>query len=225
MLRHSAGPSGVHPYAPAGAPQTGTSGAWHLRDLCSFVPSYRSALHGSWVARLQSGFYAIPAGPLAATTASADFSLRPSFDARRPFRHKARSPRVRALAFTARSPDLRRLALAIGVSRCFARSPRSASPHIRFLFVDPRLRFPLPSRRAHAPTLCGSLWSRWPASRRTFTSKPMPMPGAQSEAPASGCWSGPLSNNRAQGLNCANMAPLQQPTGRMPALQLSGGGA
>src|SRR6187402_477817 len=43
---------------------------------------------------------------LATTTTSADFSLRLP---RRPFRHKARSPQIRTLSFTARPPDLRRL--------------------------------------------------------------------------------------------------------------------
>src|SRR6478735_12241550 len=40
------------------------------------------------------------------TTTSADFSLPL---ARRPFRHKARSPQVRTLFFSVRPPDLRRL--------------------------------------------------------------------------------------------------------------------
>jgi hypothetical protein len=30
-------------------------------------------------------------------------------------------------------------------------------PRIRFLFVGPQLRSPLPSRRPHGPTPCGSL--------------------------------------------------------------------
>ena len=43
--------------------------------------------------------------------ASADFSLRWPCGRRRPFRRKARSPRVRTSAFAARPPDLRRLSL------------------------------------------------------------------------------------------------------------------
>src|SRR6201989_1504160 len=43
--------------------------------------------------------------------ASADFSLRRPCGRRRPFRHKARPPRVRTSAFTARPLDLRRRSL------------------------------------------------------------------------------------------------------------------
>jgi hypothetical protein len=43
--------------------------------------------------------------------ASADFSLRWPHGHRRPFRRKARPPRVRPSAFAARPPDLRRLSL------------------------------------------------------------------------------------------------------------------
>src|SRR6185312_10614506 len=60
---------------------------------------------------------------------------------RRPFRRKARSPRVRTLTFAARPPDLRRLASVTRASRLRARSPCSAPPSIRFLFVGPQLRF------------------------------------------------------------------------------------
>jgi len=60
---------------------------------------------------------------------------------RRPFRRKARSPRVRASTFSARSPDIRPFALTTGASRRIARSPRSGPPRIRFLFVDPRITF------------------------------------------------------------------------------------
>src|SRR5450830_281812 len=95
----------------------------------------------------------------AATTASSDFSLRWSCDQRYPFRRKARSPQVRASAFAARPPDLRCLALVTRASRLHARLPCSAPPSIRFLFVGPQLRSPLPSRRPHGTTLCGSLHS------------------------------------------------------------------
>ncbi len=94
-----------------------------------------------------------------ATTASADFSLRRPRDRRRPFRRKARSPRVRTQTFAARPPDLRRLALVTRASRSSARSPCSAPPDIRFLFVGPQLRSPLPSRRPRGSTLCGLLRS------------------------------------------------------------------
>src|SRR5690606_13176465 len=54
---------------------------------------------------------------------------------RRPFRHEARSPQVRTMAFPAQPPDLRRFALVVRASRSRARSPCSAAPPIRFLFV------------------------------------------------------------------------------------------
>ena len=62
---------------------------------------------------------------------------------RRPFRREARSPQVRAVAFPAPSPDLRRAPLVATASRSFARSPWDVPPLIRFLFVNARLRSPL----------------------------------------------------------------------------------
>ena len=94
-----------------------------------------------------------------ATTTSADFSLRWPCGPRRPFGRKARPPRVRTSAFAARPPDLRCLALVTRASRSIARLPYAAPPSIRFLFVGPQLRFPLPSRQPRGPTLCGSLRS------------------------------------------------------------------
>jgi hypothetical protein len=89
--------------------------------------------------------------------APADFSLRWSRDPRRPFRRKARSPRVRTSAFAARLSDLRRGALVTRASWSVARSSCPAPPSIQFLFVAPELRSPLPSRRPHGTTLFGSL--------------------------------------------------------------------
>jgi len=91
--------------------------------------------------------------------ASADFSLRRPCGRRRPFRRKARSPRVRTSAFAARPPDLRCCALVTRALRFHARLPCPAPPSIRFLFVGLQLRSPLPSRRPRGPTLCGSLRS------------------------------------------------------------------
>src|SRR5437867_4049888 len=76
---------------------------------------------------------------------------------RRPFRREARLPRIRALAFPARPPDLRRRPLVTRASRSFARSPWSASPAIRFLFVGPQFRSPLPSASPSRLRPCGSL--------------------------------------------------------------------
>ena len=98
---------------------------------------------------------------------------------RRPFRHKARSPRVRALTFSARPPDLRSFALITRASRFYARSPCSATPCIRFLFIGSRLRFTLPLHARSPSRSCASLHSLWPTYERTFTSKIMPMPGVR----------------------------------------------
>ena len=67
---------------------------------------------------------------------------------RRPFRHKARSPRVRTHSFTAQPPDIRRLALATRASQLLARSPCSATPHIRFLFIGSRFTLHASSPRS-----------------------------------------------------------------------------
>ena len=58
---------------------------------------------------------------------------------RRPFRHKARSPRVRTHSFSAQPPDLRRFVLITRASRSFARSPCSAAPSIRFLSIGSQI--------------------------------------------------------------------------------------
>ena len=84
----------------------------------------------------------------AATTASADFPL--AAHRRRPFRHEAGSPRVRTHSFTARPPDLRRFALVMRASRLLARSPCSAAPSIRFLFIGPRFTLHASSPRSVA---------------------------------------------------------------------------
>ena len=134
-LRRSAVHSGFHPYPPAGAPFEWSSGAWPSHGSRSLRSPLRLALH-------------LPGSRSAgsASTASADFSLhRQAVQAqrlRRPFRHKARSPRIRTAAFVAQPPDLRRFPLVARASRSLARSPWSTAPRIRFLFVGSRLRYP-----------------------------------------------------------------------------------
>ena len=59
---------------------------------------------------------------------------------RRPFRHEARSPQVRTHSFPAQPPDLRHFALTTRASRFLARSPCSAAPSVRFLFIGSQLR-------------------------------------------------------------------------------------
>src|SRR5713101_4223651 len=76
---------------------------------------------------------------------------------RRPFRHEARSPQVRVVTFPAQPPDLRRLPLVARASRSLARSPWSAPPPIRFLFVGSRFRSPLLSALPLGHSPCGSL--------------------------------------------------------------------
>src|SRR5690606_15054409 len=76
-------------------------------------------------------------------------------------------------------PDLHRPALTIGASRFFARSPRSTLPQIRFLYIGPRFRFPLPSHSRSPFCGCGSLRSGWSPFGGTFTRKTAPMLGAQ----------------------------------------------
>jgi len=59
---------------------------------------------------------------------------------RHSFRHKARSPQAGTHSFTARPPDLRHRPLVTRASRSVARSPWSARPSIRFLFIGPQPR-------------------------------------------------------------------------------------
>ena len=105
--------------------------------LCmSSLTHSRSALRSCLVAS---------SAPAPATTAFADFSLRKKN--RRPFRRKARSPQVRTHSFIAQPPHLRRLAWVTKASRFRARSPCSAAPSMRFLFIGSRftLRACLPT--------------------------------------------------------------------------------
>src|SRR5439155_19240945 len=90
---------------------------------------------------------------------------------RRPFGRDARPPQVRAMAFAAPSPDLRRLPLVARASRSIVRSPWESPPRVRFLFVDPRLRYPLLS--APASRTVALRFARGPCDRvpqRTCTS-------------------------------------------------------
>ena len=64
-------------------------------------------------------------------------------------------------------------------SRSLARSPWSAPPLIRFLYVGPRLRSTLPSHGRSPFRSCASLRSLWPALGRTHTSKVNIMLGVQ----------------------------------------------
>ena len=102
-----------------------------------------------------------------------------SGQARRPFRHEARSPQVRTRSFTAQSPHLRHLALTTRASQPFACSPCSAAPQMRFVYLDSRFRSTLPSHARSPSRSCASLRSLWSARGRTCTSKIAPMLGAQ----------------------------------------------
>ncbi len=160
---------------PLGASPLPMNGSSSCLAICGVAPS-----------RLERASPSFTFGPLlpaspAATTTSADSSLR--CPQRRPFRREARSPQVRASTFAARPPDLRLGALAIEASRYVARSPRPPAPCIRFLFVGPRLRSPLPPHARSPSRSCGSLRLRWPAHERTCTSWLMPTLGAQLRRP------------------------------------------
>lgn len=81
---------------------------------------------------------------------------------RRPFRHEVRSPQARTQSFPAQPPDLRRLTVD-HKSFTVARSPSSASPTIRFLFISARFRT-VPCHMRHVPTVgrsCSSLRPLW----------------------------------------------------------------
>jgi hypothetical protein len=111
------------------------------------------------------------------TTASADFLLR--LIHRRPFRHKARSPQVRARSFPAQSPHLRRLDLTTTASQFIACSPCQTPPQMRFVYLDSRICSVLPPHAWSPSRSCTSLRSLWSAHGRTCTSKIAPMLGAQ----------------------------------------------
>ena len=97
---------------------------------------------------------------------------------RRPFRRKARSPQVRTHSFTAQPPDLRHFALTTRASRFLARSPCSAAPCIRFLFIGSQFRSTLPPHARSPLRSCASLRSLWSTRGGTFTHKSAPMLGA-----------------------------------------------
>jgi hypothetical protein len=102
---------------------------------------------------------------------------------RRPFRHEARSPQVRTHSFSAQPPDLRHFALTTRASRFYARSPCSAAPSIRFLFIGSQIRSTLPSHGRSPFRSCASLRSLRSAYGRTCTSKSAPMLGAHKKDP------------------------------------------
>ena len=129
------------------------------------------------------------------------------------------------MTFPAQSPDLRRFPLVAGASRSVVRSPRSAAPRIRFLFVDSRVRFTLRSAYASRRTPCASLRSLRPGSGRTFTSKSSPMPGPPlARRPAPGSPGGGPGRLRrlfpigAAELRCAGHGPSAGQGGPLPPL-------
>lgn len=90
---------------------------------------------------------AFPALP-AITMTSAETPLRPSPS---PFQAQGGRPQVRTHSFIAQPPHLRCLALITRASRFLARSPCSATPSIRFLFIGSR--FTLHASSPHSVTL------------------------------------------------------------------------
>src|SRR5690606_17357438 len=128
-LRRSALLSGLHPYPPAAAPFAWSSGALPSRVQRRFaLLSVRPFTDGAGSKRMCAPHLLLR--PLLTSRSAAGIPTL-----RRPFRHEARSPQVRTMAFPAQPPDLRRSALVARASRSSARSPCSAAPPIRFLFV------------------------------------------------------------------------------------------
>jgi hypothetical protein len=91
---------------------------------------------------------------------------------------EAGRPQVRTHSFTAQPPDLRHVALTTRASRLRARSPCSAAPSIRFLFIGSQFRSTLPPHGRLLFRSCASLRSLWSACGGTFTHKSAPLPGA-----------------------------------------------
>jgi hypothetical protein len=112
-----------------------------------------------------------------------------------PFRHKTRSPQVRTRSFPAPPPHLRCLASTTRALQLLACSPCSASPHMRFVFLDSRFRSTLPPHVRSPSRSCVSLRLLWSTHGRTCTSKIAPMLGAQENGPprrAVGCSGWPI---------------------------------
>ena len=174
------GPRGFTPALQAGAPVAWTSEALCLRDPWSFrspSPFGPSSRVAPGLLRPLLTSRSRPLGPASPFQAQGEIS--PGKNA---VLHRTTA------GFTSPGPWSSR------ASRSFARSPCSAPPPIRFLFVGPRFRSPLPSHARSPSRSCGSLRSRWPASGRTFTSKTAPMLGAQTEKPGA-TWAPAFSNN------------------------------
>ena len=132
-----------------------THGRLALPSVWSFAPSKAS------------GPFGLPPWPASSRLLRPLLTSRSALQ-RRPFRREARSPQVRTPAFTAQSPDLRRVPLVARASRSIARSPWFTAPRIRFLFVDSRLRSPLLSASPRGFRLAVRLGSLRPAPPKDF---------------------------------------------------------
>src|SRR3990172_2232930 len=140
------GPSTLRP-GDGGAPLP-MIGSSSCLDICGLGPSRLTCASPSFTFGPS-----LPASP-AATTTSADFSLRRSSGValsgvRRDLPRYQRCP----------SPPGRRIYVALpwpsGLRGFPGRSPCSATPHIRFLFVNRRLRYPLPPHGRSPFRSCG----------------------------------------------------------------------
>ena len=116
-------PCGLHPRR--------LCGELHLREhlRLSYLDNPRAIPSTPSVLRFQSQLHQ-PCLRLLRSLLTSRSSLH-----RRPFRHEARSPQVRTHSFTAQPPDLRHFTLITRALRFMARSPRSATPSIRFLVL------------------------------------------------------------------------------------------
>ena len=110
-------------------------------------------------------------GFVVATTTSADFSLHTlssvsSFQTQGEI-SSGKNAVLPRIAVGSTSPGQ----LTIGASRRSSRSPHPAPPRIRFLFIGPRFRSPLPPHDRSPFRSCGSLRLRWSPFGGTCTRK------------------------------------------------------
>ena len=104
---------------------------WSTTEIHSIRSPFRSALRIGAVHR--------PRSPPLLWPLLTSRSAVNHFPRRHPFRHEARSPQVRLIGCPCTSAGFTWLPLIARALRSYARSPWSAPPYIRFLFVAPQV--------------------------------------------------------------------------------------
>jgi len=100
-------------------------------------------------------------------------------------RHPDRPPRIRTMAFAPAPPHLRNARLGGDGLTMRGRLTSAVTPRMRFVYLGSELRLSgLPSDPTSQWSPCLWLGSAPPPHRRTFTCKPLPMPGVPRETPA-----------------------------------------